>query len=217
MNLCLTGTASDCLITYIAVQMPYELQLALGGTPIVQSQVVISENGADSEAFMLGVATDQIHVITTCENQPWETGCPSVVAHADGTLVSAQSPAQPGETVVVYAWGLGNTMPAVRTGNASPLPAPVVVIFSGFPGPLVGFDFTPNAAASRYRYFPTASTANAWLTPGFVGLYQVNVELPATFPDVPSCGQGGVKSNLTINLGGTSSFDAAAICVQGAQ
>lgn len=215
INLCFTGTASDCLITYIAVQMPYELSAVYGGPPFVQSQVVISENGADSEAFLLGVNGDQIHVITTCENQPWETPCRSIVAHADGTLVSAKSPAEPGETVVVYAWGLGSTIPAVKTGSATTLPAPVVNL--GSQGPFVGFDFTPNAAAAASNYFPTASYAKAWLTPGFVGLYQVNVQLPSTFPSVPSCGQGGVQSNLTINLGGDFSIDGAAICVQAAQ
>jgi len=105
MNLCDTGTASDCLMTYIAVQMPYELQANPTSPPIIQSQIVISENGTDSQVFLLAVQYDRIHVITTCENQPWQTGCPSTVAHADGTLVSARSPAAPGETVVVYAWG----------------------------------------------------------------------------------------------------------------
>jgi uncharacterized protein (TIGR03437 family) len=215
MNLCLTGTSPDCFITYIAVQMPYELETNPTSPPIIQSQVVISEGGADSQAFLLGVQYDHLHVITSCENQPWQTGCPSIVAHADATLVSARSPAAPGETVVVYAWGLGNTMPAVKAGAATTLPAPVVVNAPGSQGPRVGFDFTPNAAASGY--FPTASFAKAWLTPGFVGLYQVNVQLPSTFPSVPSCGQGGVQSNLTINLGGFYSFDGAAICVQAAQ
>jgi uncharacterized protein (TIGR03437 family) len=79
----------------------------------------------------------------------------------------------------------------------------------------MSFDFTPNAAASGYLH--TESYAKAWLTPGFVGLYQVNVQLPPTFPDVPSCVPDVVQSNLTISLGGDFSVDGAAICVQGAQ
>jgi hypothetical protein len=213
MNLCDTGTASDCLMTYIAVQMPYELEANPTSPPIIQSQIVISENGTDSQVFMLAAQYERIHVITTCENQPWQTGCPSTVAHADGTLVSGRSPAKPGETVVVYAWGLGSTMPAVKTGAATTLPAPVVNL--GDQGPRVSFDFTPNAAASRH--FPAGSYAKAWLTPGFVGLYQVNVQLPSTFPDVPSCVPGVVQSNLTISVIGDFSFDGAAICVQAAQ
>jgi uncharacterized protein (TIGR03437 family) len=59
--------------------------------------------------------------------------CTSIVTHADGTLVSADSPAKSGETVVVYAFGLGQTTPAVKTGGSnaysrsgSPLGQPVL-------------------------------------------------------------------------------------------
>jgi hypothetical protein len=90
-----------------------------------------------------------------------------------------------------------------------------VVTIPGFAsGLLVGFDFRPNAAPSRY--FPQPVFAQAYLTPGFVGLYQVNVQLPAAVPAVPACSPG-IQSNLTINLGGMFSFDGAAICVQGGE
>ena len=64
------------------------------------------------------------------------------------------------------------------------------------------------------------------LTPGQVGLYQINVKLPDTFPPVDPCTTASVitgtagtlsnvaLSNLTISFGGVSSFDGAAICVQ---
>jgi hypothetical protein len=60
-----------------------------------------------------------------------------------------------------------------------------------------------------------------------VGLYQINIQLPSAFPAaVVSCttlvvGTGNpayppafVQSNLTIDIGGVSSFDGAAICIQ---
>jgi hypothetical protein len=50
------------------------------------------------------------------------------------------------------------------------------------------------------------------LTPGQVGLYQINVKLPMVFPALEACG-GFVGSTLTINVAGDSSFDGAAICV----
>jgi hypothetical protein len=215
LNLCSTGTSAGCLTTFIALQIPYELETNPTSPPIVQTQVTISEDGVPSQAFMVGAVTDQIHVVTTCEDQPWQTGCPSIVTHADGAVVSAQSPAQPNETVVIYAWGLGSPASAagLQTGNATPTPAPVVVLPGGSPGVLVRLDFNPNAAPSRY--FPTATLANAYLTPGQVGLYQINVQLPAVFPAVASCGPG-VQSNLTIDVGASFSFDGAAICVQSA-
>ena len=175
--------------------------------------MVISEGGANSQAFVIGVVFDKIHIITTCDKDQRSDGtCPAIVAHADGTQVSADSPAQPGETVVVYAWGAGNTSPRVKTGVAGPVPAPVVNL-PGYSGLLVGFDFAPNAGPSR-PYYPTAVSVPGYLAPGFVGLYQINVQLPAQFPPVPACDDGNVFSNLTISVAGPYTFDGAAICVR---
>jgi uncharacterized protein (TIGR03437 family) len=201
-----------CLATFITAQMPYELEVGLPSPPFVDTEIVVSENGSAGNAFRVGAQMDRIHVVTTCEDQPTQTGCPPIVAHADGTLVSASSPGKPGEIIVIYAWGVGPTTPQVKTGEASPIPAAVVTIPGFASGLLVGFDFRPNGAPSRY--FPEPVFAMAYLTPGFVGLYQVNVQLPATFPAVPAC-SAAIQSNLTVNLAGMSSFDGAAICVQG--
>jgi hypothetical protein len=62
----------------------------------------------------------------------------------------------------------------------------------------------------------------AGLTPGQVGLYQINVKLPDNLPPIPACTgiapassiNNYVQSNLTIDIGGINSFDGAAICVQ---
>ena len=68
---------------------------------------------------------------------------------------------------------------------------------------------------------PAGQQANvtfAGLTPGQIGLYQINVQLPATFPSVPACGVNGnltVASNLAINVE-TAYYvhDGLSICVQ---
>jgi len=213
VNLCASATTPDCLVTYIVAQMPYELNVGNPSPPIVHTGLVISEGDAGSQLFSAGVAFDHIHVITTCEDQPQQQGCGPVAAHLDGSQVSSQSPAKPGEIVVVYVWGAGSVSPPVTTGAASPVPASAADL-PGYPqGLRVGFDFAPNAGPSRY--FPANSFSMAYLTPGYVGLYQVNVQLPSALPSVIPCGQDFVQSNLTINLGGPSSFDGASICVQG--
>ena len=114
---------TDCFLTYITAQMPYELEFNLVANPFYRVQIVISENGVDGQTFSAGSVSDQIHVVGTCEDNLYQA-CQSVVAHADGTLISARSPAQPGEVVVIYAWGLGKTKPAAKTGDLTPIPCP---------------------------------------------------------------------------------------------
>ena len=81
-------------------------------------------------------------------------------------LVSPQAPAAVGDTLVLYGAGLGATTPSVIEGvisPASPLPqtaAPTTVTIGGQPAP-VSF---------------------AGLTPGFVGLYQINAVVPSGVP-----------------------------------
>jgi hypothetical protein len=190
----------------------------------------MTANGAASEAFTLQVVWDNMHVLTTCDltqssqsSSPSGSGgsCGSIVTHADGTRVTIGSPAVPGEEIVIYAVGLGQTIPAVKTGEATPPVAPVPAAYYGL---IVQFDFRPNAGPSHpyydvLQYGPSAAFIG--LTPGEVGLYQVNIRLPDSFPQTPRCnlikspqGWDVAFSNLTINLQGANSTDGAAICVK---
>jgi uncharacterized protein (TIGR03437 family) len=208
INSCTDQLASspECFITFVTVQVPYELSFLVSG-PNPPTEIAISENGVQSSGFRIGVASDSIHVITSCDTRTSQTSCQSIVAHADGSLVSPQAPARPGETVVIYAWGLGKTLPPVKTGTLTPSPAPVTAI-PGYDGVGVQLNFARNAAPSRPD---RVDIVVAYLTPGEVGLYQVNVQLPGAFPDVEPCSTA-VESNLTINLQGLASFDGARIC-----
>jgi uncharacterized protein (TIGR03437 family) len=117
-----------------------------------------------------------------------------VVNNQDGSLVVpgavagyATHPAKPGDTITIYCTGLGETIPAAVTGAAassSTLEAiqNVTVTFGG------GFIGNP----------VTASTIFAGLTPTAVGLYQVDVTIPANVPI-------GAAVPVTVNLNGASS------------
>ncbi len=231
-----SSPSADCLITAITVQIPYEIvppQIGSdkGSNPAVS--VVVTENGTASQHFTIASSADNFHVLNTCDAFPARTpsgSCIAIVTHLDGTLVTPISPAKAGETVVIYAFGLGSTNPTPKTGQASPTPAAVlssVVYFQ--------FDFQANATPSRPYFNPhimaailTPAPVFAGLTPGQVGLYQINMKLPDTFPAVPACDTTAlalassgsvdplyvVQSNLTINMAGANSFDGAAICVQ---
>jgi hypothetical protein len=221
------------------------------------AEVVITANGVTSKAFTILPVADNLHVIKTCDAFPPKQvdasqvtvslGCNAAVTHADGTLVTADAPGKAGEVLVIYTFGLGQTTPAVKTGSATSTPAPVLG-----PASRLGsvrtlelqYDFRPNAEPSRpFNVLtgvisPTPPTAPVillapifvGLTPGQVGLYQINVQLPSAFPAVvlpcttlavgtgnPAYPPAFVQSNLTIDIGGVTSFDGAAICIQPGQ
>jgi hypothetical protein len=232
------------MIAAVTLQIPYELNpnpvITAPGTELV----IATNNGAST--FSILTLTDALHVLSTCDAFPLKesspggldignSSCSPIVTHADGTMVTADAPGKPGETVVIYAYGLGQTFPAVKSGDVSPTPAPI--LGAGLPGnPLrtltLAFDFNPNAGPSKPYLVPLPPntpiphTQFAGLTPGQVGLYQVNVQLPSTFPTIRPCTPlalcagsfancpSAILSNLTVDIGGVSSFDGAAICVQ---
>jgi uncharacterized protein (TIGR03437 family) len=107
-----------------------------------------------------------------------------IAQHPDFTLVSASSPAAPNETLTIYLVGMGATTPPVPTATVAPssplaqVPSQVLVTVDGQPA-IVSF---------------------AGLTPGLVGLYQINF----TVPDGAKTGslnvvitQDGVPANAT--------------------
>ncbi len=216
-----TTPAPSCLLTAITVQIPFELAVFQPlSSPGILAGIVslsISETNGSSLATRITPVIDNIHVLTTCDvavSPGAPPPCPPVATHASGALITAATPAQPGEEIVLWAYGLGSSSPRVSTGAASPNPAAVLA------QPLIlGFDFTPNADPSRPYFNPLLMTAIAQpapdfagLAPGQFGLYQINVHVPAYATYGPAC--PAVASNLTINLAGESSFDGAPICVQ---
>lgn len=209
----------DCRLTLITIQVP------TFGATIVDREMdfAISENGVVSKAFRASGNRFNIRVLTACWDRYGLCQTVPAVTHTDGTLVTADSPASPGEGVIVYATGLGATIPPVPPGQAPPLLAPRMA--NGFS---LQFDFSPNAAPRRPYGNPTALPFRLredfiGLTPGHVGLYQINVRIPDTIPPIMPCGgslpeQWPVLSNLTISLSGdiysSDNFDGAAICVK---
>jgi uncharacterized protein (TIGR03437 family) len=139
-----------------------------------------------------------------------------MVTHADGSSVSATSPAKTGEELVAYAVGLGQTNPPLVTGKLVAAAAPTQTTF--------GLDFNYRANALPTKPGPTApAPLYAGATPGYVGLYQVNFVVPPVPAGTPPCvdashvapapGQNLVLSNLTVSVGGLFSFDGARVCV----
>jgi len=213
-NMCPNSSSPACFTSFLTVQIPYELQIKNGSSPYAPSELVISENGTAGQSFSPQPDYDAVHVLSTCDANPI-VACRPIVTHADGSLISADSPAGPGEVVVIYAWGLGRTTPQAKTGDVSQTPAPIIPANANY---RTWFAFEPNAPPANAYISVTPPVLVvplfAGLTSGQVGLYQINTQIPAVVPSVPSCDHNRVRSNLTINIAGVSSFDGAAICVQ---
>ena len=128
-------------------------------------------NGTPSNVQSAGVLTYSPDVFMVSPAQ-------AAITHADGSLVSATSPAAANETVVVYATGLGPVSGAMVTGK----PASSTSLQPT----------TPQPATATLGGIP-ATVSFSGLTPGFTGLYQVNVQVPANVPS---------GSFLSISIGG---------------
>jgi uncharacterized protein (TIGR03437 family) len=128
-------------------------------------------NGAPSNVQSAGVLTYSPDVFMVSAAQ-------AAITHADGSLVSNASPAAVNETVVVYATGLGPVSGPMVTGN---------------PASSTSLQTTPPNQATATLGGVPATVSFSGLAPGFIGLYQVNVQVPANAPP---------GSSLTIAIGG---------------
>lgn len=104
---------------------------------------------------------------------------PTVVRATNGEMVTDANPVHKNDYLVIYLTGLGTTNPAVQTG----MPGPMNPLASAIVSPLV----TIGDAALPLLY--------AGMAPDEVGVYQINVKVPASVPS-------GLSIPLTITQAG---------------
>ena len=146
--------------------------ISVNGAPIPLIYVSPGQINAQLPFDLVGKATIRI----TTANGTTETtlnvddaapgifdgGSPAVV-HSNGSLVSAAQPAEAGEFISIYATGLGRVNGVVTTGQATP-----------------GTQLYSTTAPVEVKIGAQSLTPSfAGLAPGFVGLYQVVVQMPA--------------------------------------
>jgi uncharacterized protein (TIGR03437 family) len=147
--------------TQLTVQIPSELNATN------EYQAIIAVNGA----YTLPQPVDLVPV------------APGVVAFPDGSLVaqhssdyslvSAAKPAKPGEVLIIYLVGLGATSVNVPSGN----PAPADQLVTANTSVTVTIDGQP------------VKTPFVGLTPGGIGLYQIDLVVPP-----------GIKGNVSVAI-----------------
>ncbi len=127
----------------------------LPGPAIVQ--LVIDSLAGPQVSVRLGAAAPALYQL----DQQY-----AIATHADGSLLTPSAPAHPGELVVLYATGLGQTVPPM--GYLELATAAATLKEAGSFQTLLD-----GAAVDR------TAIAYAGVTPGCAGLYQVNLTLPS--------------------------------------
>jgi uncharacterized protein (TIGR03437 family) len=137
----------------INAQTPYEM----AGQTSAQLQVVYQ--GVTLAALQVAL----VDANPALFNLNYGTGN-AVVVNQDGSINSDQNPALRGSIVVLYATGEGQTSPAGVTGQAAAAP---------FPGPVLKVSLTMAGVPANILFAGEA--------PGFVGLMQINAQVPTGF------------------------------------
>jgi uncharacterized protein (TIGR03437 family) len=144
--------------TQINFLVPYQL------TPGTVTVIVVCDGLSGPEA--------QIQLNSTAPGMFVYNGM-VLATHLNGTLLTAASPATPGEIIIIYALGLGKVSPATTSGKIVTSAATIT-------------------AASQMQILlggtpcPAADILYAGLAPGFAGLYQINMIVPPLTPPNPN-------------------------------
>ena len=145
--------------TQINAQVPFEL-LTGAGTVSVQ----VKRGSETSAAQPIGIAAVSPGIFML--NQQG-TVAGAILNAQDFRPVSESAPARPGEFLLIFCTGLGLVQPEVPSGNVAPSTPPLAETLST---PLVNIAGIP------------AQVTFSGLASGFVGLCQVNVQVPAGIP-----------------------------------
>jgi uncharacterized protein (TIGR03437 family) len=178
----------------INAQVPWDvLAPGINGT----ANVVVTRNGVASVAdpvvvnqFAPGVFAASGHAIAIIATDPSDPRYASLAAPPGSIPGLTTFAARPGDILIVYATGLGPVSPAVLSGHDS-----LDQLRST----------TPDRAAALIGNVP-ATVLFSGLTPQFPGVYQVNVQVPATAPL-------GNAIPIQVQIGGVISAATASIAI----
>lgn len=163
------------------LQVPWELQEMSNSTVTVTANSI----STDLESVPIGQAAPGIFSLGAPQ------GGQGAIEKLTGAVVNAGSPAHAGDYILIFATGLGAVTNTPQTGAAAPQSPLSIVMQMTYPTATVGG--------------VTAFVSFAGLAPGYIGVNQVNVQVPQgvaagdTVPVVLSAG-GTASNTVTISV-----------------
>jgi uncharacterized protein (TIGR03437 family) len=128
----------------------------------IHSAVVLRGNRSSSVVQV--PLADTLPAVFTTDNNPKGQG--AILNNTSGRVFDASNPAHAGDFAVIYCTGLGTVNSTVPAGSASPGSPPAITV---------------NPVSVTIGGV-TAQVLFNGLSPGFAGLYQVNVQVPDGIP-----------------------------------
>jgi uncharacterized protein (TIGR03437 family) len=173
-----SDTLASVVNAFVALMKgdPQVLAYAAPAFTRIVLQARVSGTAGNGIPFQANVNTGA-NLLLTAIGPPVSSGAGVTLCCASkgGALVTSSSPAVPGETVIVYATGLG--LPVL-----TPAVQPYLLTGTVYKG---SADNTPVESVSSLVDSSTANVIGAFLMPGSVGVYQVNLQLSASLATDP--------------------------------
>jgi len=181
---CLTvnGSASP-IIFASSTRINAQLPLNAAGT----TTLILRTPGGTSDSFRLQVSPVAPSIFIDQESGSGGSLASGIRA-VNNDFVTPSNPIHPGDEIVIYATGLGRTTPDVPAGTPAPY-EPLAQVNARPQVKLAGLDL---------------SIFYAGLTPGQIGVYQINAVVPRNVPagfDMPlTISQGDKTTTLSVRV-----------------
>jgi uncharacterized protein (TIGR03437 family) len=157
--------------TQINAQLPFNVEGS--------ATMVLRTPGGISDNYLFSILPAAPSVFRSGTAGP-DTGIATIVRTENNQLVTPTNPIHPGDTITIFATGLGRTTPNVDAG----IPAPASPSSNALIPPVVTLGGSP------------LNMTFAGLAPGQIGVYQINAIVPAKVTE-------GMPVPLVIKQGGS--------------
>jgi uncharacterized protein (TIGR03437 family) len=173
-NSCVTVNGQPMPLVFVS---PNQINAQMPSQAVGNVTVNVHTPGGESDNYNMTVVPNAPAVFLSGVAGP-QTNLPTVVDAADNLLVTDSNPVHRGDTVVIYLTGCGQTSPLV--GDGQPAPSSPLALTLAAPSVTLGGT--------------SLSVLYSGLTPGQVGLCQINATVPTSTPL-------GLSMPLTIKQG----------------